>query len=113
MSKTFELTPFAKSNLIDIVVWTIQNFGVAQAEKYEAMILARCAGLTDGTTPSRDCATLEGKPGPSGLLFARAERHFIIFEENDERIVVLAFLHVASDLVNRIGALKDKPFSLR
>lgn len=107
MRRTFELTPFAKSNLIDIVVWTVQNFGEAQAEKYEGMILERCAGLVDGTTSSRDCATLEGKSGASGLLFARAERHFIIFQETEQRIVVLAFLHVASDLANRIGALKD------
>lgn len=106
MSKSFELTPFAKSNLIDIVVWTVKNFGAAQADKYEQMILERCYGLVDGTTPSQNCMTLQGEASASGILFARAQRHFIIFEETDERITILAFIHTASDLAERIAALK-------
>ena len=106
MSRKFELTEFAKSNLIDIVVWTIERFGAQQAERYELLLINTCEGIADQSVQVRDCSYLTGDVQPSGIMFARAGRHFVLFQETEDRIVVLDFLHSASELVSQVKALK-------
>lgn len=107
MSRTFELTPFAKASLVEIVVWTIENFGSQQADHYELLILKTCEDIAAQTAQVRDCSYLTQYARPSGILFARAGKHFVLFQEIDERIVILDFLHNASDLVFHVKALKN------
>lgn len=107
MSRPFELTPFAKTSLVEIVVWTVENFGNQQADLYEILMLKTCEDIAARTAQVRDCSYLTGDARPSGIMFARAGRHFVLFQETGERVVILDFLHSASNLVFQVKALKN------
>lgn len=102
MKKRFELSPFAKRRLIDIVIWTDENFGELKSDRYQELLLDKCRAITDGLAHTQDCAVITKSSENTGLLFSRAGRHFIFFRDTGDVIVVLDFVHVASDLVRLI-----------
>jgi plasmid stabilization system protein ParE len=104
MMRTWRLTPLAEDSLADIAAWTIRTFGSAQAEAYERELIARCRAIADGTAPSQDCSVLA--PDAQGIRFTRAGRHFVIFTEVGDEIVILDFVHGRTDLPRRLAALR-------
>lgn len=105
MSKPWRLTPLAEDSLVAIALWTIETFGTAQAETYEQELICRCEGIAAGEVLSRSCAVLLPGQG-SGLRFARAGEHFVVFQEFSEEVVVVDFLHSRSDLPRHVSALE-------
>lgn len=105
MSRPWRLTPLAEDSLVEIALWTLDNFGAAQADSYESELIARCEAIAAGEALSRSCAVLLPEQG-SGLRYARAGEHFVVFQELPGEVVIVDFLHGRSDLPRHVAALE-------
>jgi toxin ParE1/3/4 len=103
MSRSFWLTRRAEASLTEIARWTIENFGLRQAELYEAEVLNRCEGILSGQAHSRSCAVLVDED--DDLRFVRAGEHFLIFLDHPDEVVIVDILHARSDLPRHVAAL--------
>lgn len=92
----------AGAQLDDILDWTFANFGPRQAERYRAKLHAAFDRLADGTLRGRSAAREWGEGVRDGLLFARVEKHVVLFIEEPEEVVVVELLHEAMDLAARV-----------
>ncbi|MCF6200363.1 MAG: type II toxin-antitoxin system RelE/ParE family toxin [Hyphomicrobiaceae bacterium] len=108
MPKSWRLTLQAESSLLDIAHWTIETFGPRQARAYEEDLIARCSGIASGTVISQSCRALIDPDLAEDLRFSRSGQHFIVFVEDDTSIVIIDFLHVRSDLPEKLTRL-EKP----
>ena len=109
MSRSFRLTRRAEASLTEIARWTIENFGLRQAELYEAELLNRCDGILSGQVHSRSCAVLVDEA--DDLRFVRAGEHFLVFLDQPDEVIIVDILHSRSDLprhVASLSALKSK-----
>jgi len=104
--KPWRLTPRAQESLVEIALWTLDTFGPAQADLYEAELIARCEAVAAGHATTRDCALLLGQDAPTPLRFTRAGEHFAVYTETAAEIVFVDFLHARSDLPARLAALE-------
>lgn len=103
MSQSFRLTRRAETSLTEIASWTIENFGLRQAELYEAELLNRCEGLLSGQAHSRCCAVLVDEA--DDLRFVRAGEHFLVFFNQPDEVVIVDVLHARRDLPRHVAAL--------
>ncbi len=103
MSKSFRLTRQAEDSLFQIARWTIENFGIEQAELYQEELIARCNALARGEVSSRSCAILAD--GADDLRYVRAGEHFLVFLDRPDMVVIVDILHSRSDLPRHIAAL--------
>lgn len=103
MSRSFRLTRRAEDSLVEIARWTIERFGLRQADIYEAELLSRCEAIVSGNAHSRSCSILVD--GAADLRYLRAGEHFLIFLERSEEVVIVDILHSRSDLSRHIAAL--------
>ncbi|MGX0978630.1 toxin ParE1/3/4 [Roseovarius sp. MBR-51] len=106
MNRTFRLTRRAEISLIEIASWTIENFGLRQAELYEAELLSRCEGILNGQVYSRSCAVLVDEA--ADLRFVRAGEHFLVFLDQPDEVVIVDILHSRSDVPRHVAALTTK-----
>ena len=104
MNRRWRLTPRAEDALFAIALWTIDRFGQAQADAYEAEIIGRCEALARGDLLGQDCSALAGEEA-EGLRFVRAGRHFVVYVEIDDEVVVVDVVHGRADLPSRLRAL--------
>lgn len=104
MSRTFRLTRRAEASLTKIARWTIENFGLRQAELYEAELLNRCKEILNGQAHSRSCAILVDDA--DDLCFVRAGEHFLVFLDQPDEVVIVDILHSRSDLPRHLAAVK-------
>ena len=98
-------TRAAEASLEGIAAWTLDRFGSAQAELYEAELLERCRAIAEGRAHARDCSALA--PEGRGLLYVRAGEHFLICAEREDAVIVVEVLHSRSDLPSRIARLTN------
>lgn len=103
MRRSFRLTRRAEASLTDIARWTIDQFGPAQAERYESELLERCEAILAGTVHSRSCAVLVD--GAEDLRFVRAGEHFLVFLDGAEEVIIVDILHGRSDLAGHVARL--------
>lgn len=103
MSRSFRLTRRAENSLVEIARWTIERFGLRQADIYEAELLSRCEALVNGQTHSRSCSILI--EGAADLRYLRAGEHFLMFLDRTDEVIVVDILHSRSDLPRHIAAL--------
>ncbi len=111
MSRSFRLTRRAEASLTDIATWTIENFGLRQAEIYQEELLNRCAGILSGQAYSRSCGVLV--EDADDLRFVRAGEHYLVFLDQPEEVVIVDILHTRSDLPHHVATLmasKNKGF---
>lgn len=106
MSRRWRLTPRAEDALAEIALWTARRFGMAQADAYEAEVIARCEALGQGVLAGRDCSALAGE-AVAGLRFIRAGRHFVIYVELGDELVVVDVIHGRADLPRRLKTLQS------
>ena len=104
MSRTFRLTRRAEASLTKIARWTIENFGLRQAELYEAELLNRCKEILNGQAHIQSCAILVDDA--DDLRFVRAGEHFLVFLDQPDEVVIVDILHSRSDLPRHLAALK-------
>tara|TARA_R110002124_G_scaffold243062_3_gene408136 strand:- start:638 stop:973 length:336 start_codon:yes stop_codon:yes gene_type:complete len=103
MSRSFRLTRRAEASLVEIAKWTIEQFGLKQAELYENEVLTRCQAILNGQAHSRSCAVLIDEV--VDLRFARAGEHFLVFLDQPDGVIIVDILHSRSDLPRHIAAL--------
>jgi plasmid stabilization system protein ParE len=103
MSRSFRLTRLAETSLTEIARWTIENFGLRQAELYEAELLNRCESILNGQSYSRSCAVIVNQA--DDLRFIRAGEHFLVFLDEPDEVVIVDILHSRSDLPRHVAAL--------
>lgn len=103
MSRSFRLTRRAEASLTEIARWTIENFGLRQAELYEAELLNRCQAILNCEAHSRSCAVLVDEA--ADLRFTRPGEHFLVFLDQHNEVVIVDILHSRSDLPRHVAAL--------
>jgi len=111
MSRSFRLTRRAEDSLTDIARWTIDSFGLRQAEIYQEELLNCCAAILNGEAYSRSCGVLVDDA--DDLRFVRAGEHYLVFLDQPDEVVIVDILHSRSDLpryVAALMALKNKGF---
>jgi plasmid stabilization system protein ParE len=98
--RNYRLSLQAEQRLEDIVGWTIDHFGPAQAAKYKGQLIARLTSLAaKETLQGRSCnILLNGKRDASDIEYYREGRHYIIYRNTNEGIFVLDFVHGSRDL---------------
>ncbi|MFN4089845.1 MAG: type II toxin-antitoxin system RelE/ParE family toxin [Alphaproteobacteria bacterium] len=105
MPKPWRLTRQAEHSLVEIARWTLETFGLRQAEAYETDLIARCAAIAAGEAPLQDCRRLIDPNLPEDLRVTRAGQHFIVFVDMPDQVIVVDVLHSRSDLPRRLAAL--------
>ncbi|KJS43155.1 MAG: plasmid stabilization protein ParE [Roseovarius sp. BRH_c41] len=103
MSRSLRLTRRAEASLVEIAKWTIEQFGLKQADLYEAELLTRCQAILNGQAHSRSCAVLVDDA--ADLRFARAGEHFLLFLDQPDAVIIVDILHSRSDLPRHVAAL--------
>ena len=103
MSRSLRLTRRAEASLVEIAKWTIEQFGLKQADLYEAELLTRCQAILNGQAHSRSCAVLVDDA--ADLRFARAGEHFLVFLDQPDEVIIVDILHSRSDLPRHVTAL--------
>jgi plasmid stabilization system protein ParE len=105
MSLTLRLTRAAQTSLINIALWTIETFGLKQADAYQADLLEACQAIAEGEAQARDCRSLIDPDLPEDLKFTRCGEHYIVFVSYPEQVTILDFIHVRTDLPARLASL--------
>ena len=103
MTRKIRFTQQAEDSLAEIADWTVETFGVRQAEIYEQELLDRCDAIASGMAHSRDCSVLA--PEGQGMLYTGAGEHFLIHIDLSDAIVIVDVLHSRSDLPTKIAEL--------
>ena len=107
MPRYWRLTRQAEASLVDIARWALETFGPRQAAAYEEDLIERCIEIADGSAVSQGCRQLVDSELPEDLRFTRSGRHFVVFVENPDHVIIVDFLHARSDLPRRLASLAD------
>lgn len=98
--RAYRLSPKAELTLEDIILWTIEQFGLDQAERYKNQLINRLAALAADELPHDiPCnGLLDGHCDVVDLEYYREGRHYIIYRNTIDEILVLDFVHGSRDL---------------
>ncbi len=108
MPKPWRLTRQAEASLLDIALWTLETFGPRQAQAYEEDLIGRCSGIASGSVPSQSCRAIIDPDLKEDLRFTRSGQHFIVFIEDDTRVIIVDFLHSRCDLPAKLANLQNQ-----
>ncbi|WP_333834994.1 type II toxin-antitoxin system RelE/ParE family toxin [Rubrimonas sp.] len=108
MPKSWRLTRRAERSLVDIARWTIETSGPRQARAYETDLIARCQAVAESVESSESCRSLIDPDLPEDFRLTRCGRHFIVFVDNPDAVIVIDFLHARSDLPGKLARLGDE-----
>lgn len=109
--KPYRLTPRAEARLTEIAGWTIDNFDVEQALRYEQQLIDRLGALARGDLPhGKRCEQL--LPGPRKnmpeLWYYREGRHYIVYQDLADRLIVIDFIHGSRNLEQLLAEMKPR-----
>ncbi|WP_370398916.1 type II toxin-antitoxin system RelE/ParE family toxin [Sulfitobacter sp. JB4-11] len=102
-SLRFSLT--AERRLDEIFEWSYSQFGMNKALEYQQVLIETCERIASGVAHTQSCRTLVVDDTETDLRFARAGRHFIVYEEHGDIIGIADLLHSSSDLGTLLNAL--------
>jgi len=88
----YRLSKKAESDLRDILTYTVQEFGVTQAENYVSEIEFRLNQLAENPKQIR-----ERNEFTPPVRIAPSGKHMLVFVERDYGILVVRILHQAMD----------------
>ena len=108
--KAIVYSPAALARFEEIIEFTIETFGAAQADDYTARLVARLDALASGEMPrARPCELLlQGVREASGLTYYREGSHFLILRETEDRLNVVEILHVRMNLDEQLQRLSGR-----
>lgn len=106
-SRAYRLSDRAARNLAEISAWTYETFGERQADKYGDQLLQQISVIAMGRAFSQSCRDVFAADLRSDLRFARSGRHFIIFTETPDEILIVDFIHQSADIGGRLEGLKE------
>lgn len=113
MTWTTRLSAAARNDFDEIVDWTVDQFGSAQATAYAQALAALISELDAGPSQAGVKERPELGKGMFTLHIARRGRkgrHFVVFRIIDQRekiLEVLRFLHDAMDLPRHLPASEE------
>ncbi|SER63341.1 Plasmid stabilization system protein ParE [Nitrosomonas sp. Nm51] len=95
----YKITAHAEQDLRDIARYTIDKWGMAQAERYEAILSKRFQEIAQRVVTPR--IFLKKRPD---LMFTHCEHHYICYlqSKNSANPIILAVLHERMDLMRRL-----------
>ena len=98
--RTYRLSLQAEQTLEDIIGWTIDQFGIEQAIKYKELLENRLSSLASGKAPhGKPCNLLvSGLLDMNDLEYYRQGRHYIIYRNTDDELLVVDFVHGSRNL---------------
>ena len=98
--RTYRLSLQAEQTLEDIIGWTIDQFGIKQAIKYKELLENRLSSLASGKAPQgKPCNLLvSGVLDMNDLEYYRQGRHYIIYRNTGDEILVVDFVHGSRNL---------------
>lgn len=103
----------AELDLIDITIWTAENFGSRQADVYAETITLAIEALHDGPKIPGVKEREDIGPGIRTLHVARhgqKGRHFVVFKSAPQQTIeVLRLLHDSMDLTRHLSTGNDQP----
>lgn len=99
--RTYRLSLQAEQILENIIGWTIDQFGIEQAIKYKELLENRLSSLASGKAPhGKPCNLLvSGLLDMNDLEYYRQGRHYIIYRNTDDELLVVDFVHGSRNLV--------------
>ena len=97
---TYRLSLQAEQTLEDIIGWTIDQFGIEQAIKYKELLENRLSSLASGKAPhGKPCNLLvSALLDINDLEYYRQGRHYIIYRNTDDELLVVDFVHGSRNL---------------
>jgi toxin ParE1/3/4 len=98
--RTYRLSLQAEQTLENIIGWTIDQFGIEQAIKYKELLENRLSSLASGKAPhGKPCNLLvSGLLDINDLEYYRQGRHYIIYRNTDNELLVVDFVHGSRNL---------------
>ena len=103
--KSVVYAPAALDSFDDILEYTADMFGEAQAVTYSEQLVARIEALAAGAGPrARPCAFLM-RGNAAGLSYYREASHFLILLETADTLTVVEILHGRMDLDRHLRRL--------
>jgi plasmid stabilization system protein ParE len=103
VTRPFRLTRRAEASLVEIARWTIDKFGLHQADQYEQELIARCQAIAEGRAVSRSCSMLVEEA--ADLRYVRAGEHFLVYLDQPDSVIIIDILHSRCDLPRHVSAL--------
>jgi len=107
--KTYKLTLQAQQSLTDIFGWTIDQFGIRQANVYKSQLIARINSLVKDEPPHGRCCKLlvQCVNNISDLEYYREGSHYIIYRNTAQQLLIVDFVHGSRNLTQIITELTD------
>jgi plasmid stabilization system protein ParE len=98
--RNYRLSLQAEQTLVDIIGWTIDQFGIEQAIKYKELLENRLFSLASGKAPhGKPCNLLVSELlDMNDLEYYRQGRHYIIYRNTDDELLVVDFVHGSRNL---------------
>ena len=95
----YELTLDAEEDLLGIAIYTIETWGLAQADRYEAALVRHFEGLGRGDV--RTSTPISPRPE---LRASRCLHHHVFSLHDEEKApLILAILHEKMDILTRLA----------
>jgi plasmid stabilization system protein ParE len=79
------VTAPAQADIDEVLAWTAGRFGIAQAARYEALIVSALTALGDGPMAPRSRPVL-GHHATRRLPLRRRASHYIVYRTEEDRI---------------------------
>jgi toxin ParE1/3/4 len=92
-SRRYILSPLAEIDLEDIWVYTLQNWSLDQADKYQAELIAAIEALASGNKVGREASDIRG-----GYMKYAVGRHFLFYRLTGDDVDVIRILHRQMDV---------------
>ncbi len=98
--RTYRLSLQAEQTLEDIIGWTIDQFGIEQVIKYKELLENQLSSLASGKAPhGKPCnLPVSGLLDMNDLEYYRQGRHYIIYRNTDDELLVVDFAHGSRNL---------------
>ena len=108
--KTVVFAPAALDRLAELLAWTVERFGEAQAEAYADRLARRLEALAAGEGPkARPCERLmRGVRDAAGLTFHREGSHYLILRERPETLEVVEIFHARMNIEAHLERLVER-----
>jgi toxin ParE1/3/4 len=95
---SFRLTRDAERDVQEIYLYTLERFGLAQAEAYASGLLARFAALATGPSLGRDFGDIH-----PGARRVNQKSHAVYYRIDADGILILRVLHQSMDPARHLG----------
>lgn len=98
MEKHYFFTKAAEKDLIDIFLYTFEEWGENQVYSYKRQLESRLEAILKFPDIGRKHPKL-----PSDLFYLVEGKHYIFYKKVDNGIEVLRFLHHSMDILTRLS----------